>query len=129
MSGWQDRVIPEPNSGCWLWEGAQTTGGYGLVGRNGKLVYVHRLAWETTHGPIPKGLDVCHRCDVPACVNVGHLFLGTARDNALDMVTKWAAVLRTGCFNRDNSNWRGHIYSTTQTPGSLTASDSADNAT
>lgn len=85
---WQDRVIPEPNSGCWLWDGAQASGGYGKVTRGGKQFRVTRLAWEERHGPIPLGLFVLHRCDVPACCNVDHLFLGTLRDNARDMAAK-----------------------------------------
>lgn len=94
----QDRIIPEPNSGCHLWEGAVTTAGYGLVGRNGKLIYVYRLVWEKTNGPIPAGLHVLHRCDVPCCVNVEHLFLGTHYDNMRDMAAKGRAN-GGGAFN------------------------------
>lgn len=48
----------------------------------------HRFAWISAFGPIQDGLHVCHRCDNPACVNTEHLFLGTASDNARDMVSK-----------------------------------------
>ncbi len=84
--------IPEPNSGCFLWVKA-TTGvyGHGVMGRGRRgtgLILAHRAAWELYRGPIPPGLLVCHRCDVPCCVNPDHLFLGTYADNNRDMVTK-----------------------------------------
>lgn len=81
----------DARAGCWLWTGALHTTGYGVLGRGRRgegLVRAHRLAWELVFGPVPAGLLVCHECDVRACCNPGHLFLGTYVDNMQDMSAK-----------------------------------------
>jgi HNH endonuclease len=52
------------------------------------LVSAHRVSWEIHFGPIPDGMCVLHKCDVPNCINPRHLFLGTKMDNAKDMIKK-----------------------------------------
>jgi hypothetical protein len=76
---------PDPVTGCVLWKGAQWTSGYGQLDRS---TGAHRYAWERTNGPIPRGMHVCHTCDVKLCVAVEHLFLGTNAENRADSVRK-----------------------------------------
>lgn len=83
------KVTPCPNTGCWLWDGAATVRGYGMFGvAPGDLRMAHRFAYELATGTAPGALDVCHRCDVPWCVNPDHLFLGTRTDNMRDCARK-----------------------------------------
>ncbi len=88
--------IPEPNSGCILWLGGCMPFGHGRMRWDGKLYLTHRLAWIAHRGPIPDELFVCHKCDVPSCINPDHLFLGTNADNIKDMYTKGRRVMFRG---------------------------------
>jgi hypothetical protein len=81
-------TIPVPFSGCLVWTGAWGNFGYGCLTFEGAPRRAHRLSYEVNIGPIENGLAVLHRCDVPACVNPDHLFLGTAGDNVRDCVSK-----------------------------------------
>ncbi len=81
-------VLPEPNSGCWLWIGSETKG-YGKMGtRKGVTQYAHRVSFEMFRSAIPNGQSVLHSCDNTYCVNPDHLFCGTHHDNMADMFAK-----------------------------------------
>lgn len=79
-------------SGCWIWTGSTNEKGYGQISvSQSKPKFVHRVAWTIARGLIPPGICVLHHCDVPACCNPDHLFLGTRADNNADMRAKGRA--------------------------------------
>lgn len=73
---------------CWEWTGAINSCGYGSIYIDGRSITTHRYSYMQAFGPVNGGLFVCHRCDVRHCVNPEHLFLGTNRDNVVDMYQK-----------------------------------------
>ncbi len=75
----------EPLTGCHIWHGHLAASGYGRTHYQGRSWLAHRLAWTFKRGPIPKGMVICHRCNVKRCVNPDHLALGTRADNNADI--------------------------------------------
>lgn len=73
---------------CWPWTGSVNPKGYGDLGPGPGERTAHRIAYASTFGAIPPGLCVLHRCDNPPCCNPDHLWLGTHKDNSVDMVRK-----------------------------------------
>lgn len=77
---------------CWEWTGRtdhptsnhKNILPYGQFWVGRKIISAHRFSWMIHNGPIPDGLFVLHTCDNPKCVNPSHLYLGTAKDNAID---------------------------------------------
>lgn len=78
-------VMPEPNTGCWLWMGTITGQPYKypFFWNGQKVVKAHRWIFEQTHGPIPADLVIDHICRVTVCVNPYHLRAVSQRDNVL----------------------------------------------
>jgi len=92
-----DGITMVPDAGCWLWERAVSTAGYGQVRDGKKLLYTHRLAYELFNGEIPEGMFVLHRCDVRCCCNPDHLFVGTNADNMRDKIEKGRQTRGSKC--------------------------------
>lgn len=76
---------------CWIWKWWTTHRWYWVVYLENKNKRVHCLSWELHNWLYDKKLQVCHKCDTPACCNPEHLFLWTAKENAQDKVRKWRA--------------------------------------
>lgn len=77
---------------CWLWTASKDHHGYGQINatdQNGKKrpIKAHQVAWFLHHGQWSQ-MNVLHRCDVPSCVRIDHLFEGTKADNTADMMRK-----------------------------------------
>lgn len=104
------RVERVTESGCWVFMGGLTTGGYSHIGvrvapRQRKQLQGHRVTYEHFRGPIPAGHELDHLCRVKCCVNPAHLQPVLHRENVLRGAGKAADNARkTHCP-------KGHLYS------------------
>ena len=78
LERFNEKYIPEPNSGCWLWTAAvHKTNGYGEIhwgdGHGKKMLLAHVASYLLHVGPTPDGLELDHKCRVRSCVNPEHL--------------------------------------------------------
>lgn len=99
------QLIPEPNTGCWLWAGNLGHAGYGRASLDMRSRKTHRLVYEALRGPIAPGLEIDHKCRVRCCANPDHLEPVTGRENR-----RRAALLRTTCS-------RGHSFDSMRRDG------------
>lgn len=103
-SWYWDRVHPCPVTGCWHWAGSlNPVSGYAQRS-DGKWGTVHRFVCEATHGPVPVGMVVDHKCNNKGCVNPDHVRPLTQRENLLRAPTSQAGkrAAQTHCK-------RGHL--------------------
>lgn len=105
MLRFEDFVMPEPNSGCWLWMASLNSGGYGKFKVNKCSEGAHRWIYEQVVGKIPHGLHLDHLCRVRSCVNPAHLEPVTQKENNL------RGFGAAGLNARKTHCLRGHILS------------------
>ncbi len=86
--GFQSMFVEGNKVSCWEWKGRKLNSGYGSFSAGGEGRLAHRYAYERTCGGIPMGMEVCHTCDNPTCVNPNHLFIGSRKDNMQDCLKK-----------------------------------------
>lgn len=77
------KIIPEPNSGCWLWLAGLDGHGYGLCRFEGRTRPAHRAVYICLVGPVGSALLIDHQCENPLCVNPEHLRPATSQQNTL----------------------------------------------
>lgn len=95
----EERCIPEPNTGCWIWLLSLGSHGYGQAGMPGlRVTTAHRVSYTAFKGEIPAGMLVQHSCDNKWCVNPDHLSLGTDKTNSDDKHRKGRANLESRKF-------------------------------
>jgi hypothetical protein len=87
-------VIDDGPAGCWIWIGPRSPNGYGRIWRKDSTeTYAHRYVFELFRGPIPRALELDHRCHQietctggptcphRPCVNPWHLTPVTRAEN------------------------------------------------
>jgi hypothetical protein len=93
------KCLFDPFLGCWLYKGSRAKNGYTEISYRSSKWGGHRLAYFLWKGPIPKGQEVRHKCDIRHCCNPEHLELGSHHDNLIDCLERGrhGQKLKTHC--------------------------------
>ena len=75
-------------TGCLLFTGYKTPGGYGLFSYKCRTIFAHRLSYMLAKKleSLPKDKVIRHMCGNRSCINPEHLKLGTHKENADDKI-------------------------------------------
>lgn len=105
------RVV-KTESGCWIWTGSTSHKGYGKIGikkPTPKTLATHVVTYTHYVGPVPKGLELDHKCKTPLCCNPDHLEPVTHKENVNRGSSPGAVIGRTGYCRRGHEmsedNW------------------------
>lgn len=97
------------DNGCILFTGGSKLRGYGNINwkceYTGKTLSIraHRLSYFLANREMPFSSEfVCHSCHTPLCVNPEHLWLGTPKENAQDMVKAGRSLDQRGSRNHNS---------------------------
>lgn len=97
------KLIKKGPDECWPWNGWHNDRGYPMLDVSHptkRKIRASRYAYTYFTGiPVPKEMNILHKCDNPACLNPAHLFLGTQQDNIADCKAKgrigFSSILNT----------------------------------
>jgi hypothetical protein len=110
---YQKRILIDPATGCWLWQGAKTSKGRGCVRIDGRTITTHKLFFTLLIGPVPDGMELHHKCEVKHCCNPEHLVPKTRLEHRrLHPGRRYANAEKTHCknghpFDADNTYLHG----------------------
>ncbi|MGN6724079.1 MAG: HNH endonuclease signature motif containing protein [Marmoricola sp.] len=103
----------EKTEGCWNWTGAKDNHGYGNVRVNKLYTKAHRVSFAATHGPIPEGMLIDHKCHTPSCVRPDHLRLATPKQNGENQIRAHcrnkSSGIRGVTWDQKKNSWRAQV--------------------
>lgn len=114
------RVAIDNVTGCHIFQGCKTKGGYGRIRVGGVHWMAHRYAIHVhLRRPLTEGCVVMHSCDNPSCVNPEHLSEGTQVDNMKDCKEKGRMVRggRGKAINRVQTGFEKRLMAVKEAEG------------
>lgn len=104
VSRFEGKIDRSVAGDCWAWRGTRDRYGYGKFTARGRQLKAHRIALALAGVAVPARSVVCHTCDHPWCVNPGHLYVGTQRQNVADMHARGRAPVVDRSWARGEGN-------------------------